>query len=191
MREAALGTHALLAYFVLSNADSIIARNLFDAHQSGLYASGLIVAKGALFLPQFISVVFFPTLARAETLLVRRKAAFLVAGFGAIAVLLTAALPHLALIFAGGDKYSVVMSRLWLFALAGSILAIVHLLTFDALARRAHGIVVMLWIAVIAVIGCAYGFGVGITGLILTMAAVAAVLATVVWFVPTTRQESG
>lgn len=190
VREAALGTHALLAYFVLSNADSIIARNLFDAHESGLYASGLIVAKGALFLPQFVSVVFFPALARADSLFARRKATFLVAGFGALTVILTAALPRLALVFVGGDKYAAVTSRLWLFALAGSILAIVHLLTFDALARRAHGIVVMLWIAVVAVIGCAYGFGVGITGLILTMASVAAVLATIVWFVPTTSEES-
>lgn len=189
VREAALGTHALLAYFVLSNADSLIARNLFGTHQSGLYASGLIIAKGALFLPQFVSVVFFPTLARAESLLARRKAALLVAAFGALTVLLTAVLPRLALIFVGGDKYEAIMSRLWLFALAGSALAIVHLLTFDALARHAHGIAVMLWVAVAAVFACAYGFNVGITGLVITMAAVAAVLATIVWFAPakTTR----
>ena len=44
-----------------------------------------------------------------------------------------------------------------MFALAGSLLAIVYLLVFDALAQHAHGIVVMLWGAVTAVLVSAYG----------------------------------
>jgi hypothetical protein len=71
-----------------------------------------------------------------------------------------------------------------LFALAGSALAIVHLLVFDALARHAHGIAIMLWAAVAAVAACAYGLDVGITGLVLTVAAVSSVLAVTVWFAP-------
>jgi len=184
VREAILGTHALLAYFVLSNMDSLIARNLFDVHESGLYASGLILAKAALFFPQFISVVVFPDLARATSHNARLRAVLLVAGFGLIAVLGTAILPKLALILVGGDKYADMTSRLWLFALAGSVLAVVHLLVFDALARRAHGIVVMLWFAVAAVAAIAYGLDVGITGLVVTVAAVSTALAAIVWFSP-------
>ena len=184
LREAILGTHALLAYFVLSNLDALIARNLFDVHDSGLYASGLILAKAALFFPQFVSVVVFPDLARATGNSARMRAVMLVGGFGVIAVAATAMLPKLALILVGGDQYAEITSRLWLFALAGSILAVVHLLVFDALARHAHGIVVMLWLAVAAVIGSAYGLGVGITGLICTIAGVAAALAVIVWFAP-------
>lgn len=182
--EALFSTHALLAYFVLSNLDSLVARNRFDVHESGLYASGLILAKAALFFPQFVSVVVFPDLARATTHHARLRAVSLVAGFGALAVLATAALPRLALILVGGDKYDDVSGRLWLFAVAGSLLAIVHLLVFDALARHAHGIVVMIWVAVAAVLATAYGLGVGITGLVLTVSAVAAVLAAAVYFVP-------
>ncbi|AXT84781.1 polysaccharide biosynthesis protein [Aeromicrobium sp. A1-2] len=182
LTEALFSTHALLAYFVLSNMDSLIARNRFDVHESGLYASGLILAKAALFFPQFISVVLFPDLARATTHHARLRAVSLVAGLGAVAVLATAVLPHLALILVGGDKYSEITGRLWLFAIAGSVLAIVHLLVFDALARHAHGVVVMIWAAVAAVLAVAYGIGVGITGLVLTMALVAAALATVVFF---------
>ncbi len=184
VREAALGTHALLAFFVLSNADSLIARNRFDVHESGLYASGLILAKAALFFPQFISVAVFPDLARATSHHARLRAVSIVAGFGALAVAATAILPKVALILVGGDKYDAITSKLWLFALAGAVLAIVHLLVFDALARHAHGIVVLLWIAVAAVVASAYGLGVGITGLVVTVAAVSACLATVVWFVP-------
>ena len=190
LREALLSIHALLAYLVLSNLDSLIARNRFDVHESGLYASGLILAKAALFFPQFVSVVLFPDLARATTNHARLRAVTLVAGFGAMAVAATAALPHLALILVGGDKYAEVTDRLWLFALAGSLLAIVHLLVFDALARHAHGIVVMLWGAVVAVLAVAYGFGVGFTGLVLTVTLVAAALAAVVWFAPGERSEA-
>jgi O-antigen/teichoic acid export membrane protein len=184
LREAVFSTHALLAYLVLSNMDSLIARNQFDQHDSGLYASGLILAKTALFFPQFVSVVVFPNLARATTHHARLRAVTLVTGFGVLAVLATAALPRLALVLVGGDQYSEVTGRLWLFALAGSALAVVHLLVFEALARNAHGVVVLVWCAVVAVLAVAYGIGVGITGLVLTMAAVAGVLATAVYLVP-------
>ncbi|WP_344771358.1 polysaccharide biosynthesis protein [Aeromicrobium panaciterrae] len=189
LREAVLSTHALLAYFVLSNMDSLIARNRFDVHDSGLYASGLILAKAALFFPQFVSVVLFPDLARATTHHARLRAVTLVAGFGALAVAATAVLPHVALILVGGDKYADVTDRLWLFALAGSLLAIVHLLVFDALARHAHGIVFMLWGAVAAVVAVAYGLDVSFTGLVLTVTVVAATLAAIVWITPGERGD--
>lgn len=179
LREVVLSSHALLAYFALSNLDSLIARNRFDVDDSGLYASGLILAKAALFFPQFVSVVLFPDLARATSGRARLRAVGLVVGFGALSVLATAVLPRLALVLVGGDKYGEIAGRLWLFALAGSVLAVVHLLLFDALARHAHGVVVMIWVAVGALIAAAYGLGVGITGLVLTVAAVGTALATV------------
>ncbi len=184
LREAALGTHALLAYFVLSNLDALIARNSFDERESGLYASGLILAKAALFFPQFVSVVVFPNLARATTSAAKWRAAGVVAGFGACAVIGTAVLPHLALILVGGDKYAEISGRLWLFALAGSTLAVVHLLVFDALARHAHGVTPLLWVSVAAVIAIAYGLDVHITGLVLTVSAVSTVLAATLLLMP-------
>lgn len=184
LREAYLSSHALLAYFVLSNMDSLIARNRLGEHDSGLYASGLILAKAALFFPQFISVVLFPDLARSTDHRARLRAVSIVAGFGVLAVTATAVLPHVAQILAGGDKYAEITDRLWLFAASGSSLAIVHLLVFDAIARHAHGIVLLVWAAVITVFACAYGFGVGITGLVVTMATVSAVLALVVYLRP-------
>lgn len=187
LREALLSTHALLAFFVLSNMDSLIARNLFDGQDSGLYASGLILAKAAFFLPQFVSVVLFPDLARATTHHARLRAISAVGLLGALTVAGAAVLPRLALILVGGDRYDEVQGRLWLFALAGSLLAIVYLLVFDALAQHAHGIVVMLWGAVVAVLAVAYGFSVGITGLVLTVVVVTATLAAAVETAPLLR----
>ena len=184
LREALLSTGTLLAFFVLSNLDALIARNLFDVNDSGLYASGLILAKAAFFLPQFVSVVLFPDLARATSHHARLRAVSLVAVFGALTVAGTTVLPGLALVLVGGDEYADVRSRLWLFALAGSLLAIVYVLVFDALARHEHGILVMIWGAVAAVIVAAYGLEVGITGLVLVVIVVTGTLAAIVGSAP-------
>jgi len=184
LREALLSTGTLLAFFVLSNMDALVARNLLDEDDSGLYASGLILAKAAFFLPQFVSVVLFPDLARATTHHARLWATSLVAVLGVLTVAGTVVLPQLALILVGGDEYAEVRGRLWLFALAGSLLAIVYLLVFDALARHAHGVLVMIWGAVAAVLASAYGLDVGITGLVVTIIAVVGTLAVFVGTAP-------
>jgi O-antigen/teichoic acid export membrane protein len=191
VREAVLGSHALLAYFVLSSLDALVARNRFEADEAGLYAAGLILSKAALFAPQFVSVVLFPDLARDETRRARTQAVLAVAGLGAVAVAATALLPRLALVLVGGEQYEEIAGRLWLFALAGSCLAVVHLLVFDALARHAHGVVVLVWAGAAVVVGVAYGLDVHLTGLVTTVASVSAVLAVIVWFVPgrTTAQD--
>lgn len=184
VHEVALSSHALGAYFLLSNLDSLLARNLLTAHDSGLYASGLILAKAALFFPQFISVVLYPDLARATGTGARAKAAGLVAALGLLAVAATATLPGLALILVGGAQYREISPRLWLFALAGSTLAVVHLLVFDALARRTHGIVGLLWVASAAVLTAAYGLGVGLVGLVTVVTVVALCLAITAALLP-------
>ena len=61
-RESTRNTLALLAFFALSNADIVVARNVLDSHDAGLYAGGLILTKAVLFLPQFVVVVAFPAM---------------------------------------------------------------------------------------------------------------------------------
>lgn len=184
VREATTGSLALLAYFVFSSLDALVARNRFSADDAGLYAAGLILTKAALFAPQFVSVVLFPDLARDETRRSRAQAVLAVAALGAVATAATAALPRVALILVGGDQYAAVADRLWLFALSGSLLAIVHLLVYDALARHAHGIGVLVWSGAAAVVVIAYLADVHVTGLALTVSGVAAAVALIAWFVP-------
>ena len=59
-RETYGNSVALLAFFALSNLDIVVARNVLDDHQAGLYAGGLIVTKAVLFLPQFAVVIAVP-----------------------------------------------------------------------------------------------------------------------------------
>ena len=62
LREVVHNSQALLAFFALSNADVIVARNVLDDHDAGLYAGGLILTKAVLFLPQFVVVLAFPAM---------------------------------------------------------------------------------------------------------------------------------
>ena len=123
VREIVSNSQTLLAFLTLSVCDVILARNILDEHEAGLYAGGLILTKAMLFLPQFVVVVAFPAMATAHE---RRRALFrsltLVAGLGAVGVLACALLPQLALIFVGGDDYAEIDDLLWMFAVLGTVL---------------------------------------------------------------------
>jgi O-antigen/teichoic acid export membrane protein len=150
--ETLHGTHALLAYFALTNADAMLARIVLSPHDSGVYAAGLIVTKACLFLPQFVTVVAYPDLARSVDTRTRRIAALLIMTLGGCVVVGTWLLPDLALAFVGGEEYADVRSLLPLFALEGSTFALLQLLLYDALARRSRAIVAGLWTALAAAV---------------------------------------
>ncbi len=179
--EVLAGSHAMLAYLVLSNLDALLARVALDPHDSGLYGAGLILTKAALFLPQFVSIVAFPRLARARADRARRLATLAVAIVGACATAATAALSGLALVLVGGDQYAEVQPLLWLFALEGSLLAIVQLLVFDALARRSHGIVALLWVASAVAATLILVLPLHVAGVVVVMVTTAAVVALAAW----------
>lgn len=187
--ETVTSAATLLAYFAFSNVDALIARGGFEAHDSGLYASGLILTKSTLFLPQFVSVVFFPSLARDSSHRTRLRAVGLVAVLGLAVVAGTALLPDLALILVGGDQYEEIAGDLWLFAVSGTFLAIVYLLVFDALARREGGVAILVWLAAAFVFGVAYTNSIGIVGLVTTMAITSAVLAALLLAWPLLRRS--
>jgi len=168
-RETAHGGHALLAFFAMTNADAILARVVLSEHDSGLYAAGLIVAKAALFLPQFVAVVAFPALARSGDDATRRIATLVVATLGIGAAVGTWLLPQLALVFAGGDRYAEVQGLLPLFAIEGAVFALVNLLVYDALAEESRSVIVLLWGIVAAVVAVNLAVVDTIAGLVSTM----------------------
>ena len=189
LREMLLGTQALFLYFALTSTDALIARNRFDATEAGLYAAGIILTKAALFLPQFVTVVAFPDLARAESHHARTKAAILVASFGLILSLIVRIFPEPALTLVGGDAYSEIASSLWLFALSGCALAVLHLLVFDALARRARHVVPYLGAGLAVLIGGALILDLHLTGLVRLVIAVASGVALALWWEPSSRRS--
>lgn len=186
--ETATASLTLFAYFTLSNLDALLGRSLFNEHDSGIYAAGLIMTKSALFLPQFVSVVFFPMLARDASHRSRFTAVSLVALFGAIAVAGVALLPKMALILVGGDKYGEISNRLWIFALTGTILAIVYVLVFDALARQVAGVSIVLWLTAVLIVATALWQEPVTWQLSVIVSAFSGLCALVLWFLPILRE---
>lgn len=154
MREILHNSQTLLAFFALSNADIVVARNVLDPHDAGLYAGGLILTKAVLFLPQFVVVVAFPSMA---TIGQARRALTtslsLVLGIGLLVVLGAALLPDLALVFVGGSDYREIGDHLWIFALLGIVLAMLQLLVYSVLARQGRRSVYLVWAALVVMVG--------------------------------------
>lgn len=153
LKEVARNSHALLAFFALSNADVVIARTVLPDHQSGLYAGGLILAKAVLFLPQFVVVVAFPAMSAAGA---RRsmhlKGLGLVLGIGALATAGAAVLSALAVAFIGGGAYSELQPVIWAFAAVGTLLAMIQLMVYSVVARQHQGSVFVVWAGVVALL---------------------------------------
>ncbi len=175
-KEAWTSSVALLAFFAISNVDIVIARNVLDSHDAGLYAGGLIVTKAVLFLPQFVVVLLFPSMSTAES---RRRAVLggllVTVALGATATLGCFLLSDLATVFVGGSEYDEIQDQLWLFGIIGILLASLQIVVYSMLARRGTRETVMLWIglATLVVVGL---FAEGVTGLVLTVLIVDAVL---------------
>jgi len=153
MRECFHNSHVLLAFFALSNADIVVARNILDGHDAGLYAGGLILTKAVLFLPQFVVVVAFPSL---STTAARRRAltlsVTLIALLGAVVTLGAALLSQLALVFVGGHRYDEIADHLWVFAILGTVLSMLQLLVYSVLARQGQRSVYLVWLAFTAMV---------------------------------------
>jgi O-antigen/teichoic acid export membrane protein len=157
LAEVTKSSHALLAFFALSNADVVVARTVLDEQQSGLYAAGVILAKAVLFLPQFVVVVAFPAMSEAGSRLsVHLKGLALVLGIGLLATAGTWLLAPLAVVFVGGSEYAELEPYLWVFAGVGTLLAMIHMMVYSGLARQHTRSVFVLWAGLAAMVGAAF-----------------------------------
>ncbi|CAM3492797.1 lipopolysaccharide biosynthesis protein [Nocardioides zeicaulis] len=176
LREALHSAQALLAFFALANVDIVVARHVMGEHDSGLYAVGLLVAKIMLYLPQFVVIVMFPSLATAHE---RRRA--VVRGTGAI-LALGAACTLGVVLLAGvaadllrSEKLAAVAGHLWLFAVLGTLLSIIQLLVYATLARRGRFSIALVWLALAACVAAGATTSTP-TGLLTVMISTSAVL---------------
>ena len=154
--ESAHNAQVLFAFFALSSVDIVIARHVLPDHDAGLYAAGLIMTKVMLFLPQFVVVVAFPDMATIEgrqRALVRSLVA--VGAVGVIAIVAAKVLSGVAMVFVGGAEFGEVEDLLWLFAVLGTVLAMLQLQVYAVLARQGRRSVLLLWgsLVVLTVLG--------------------------------------
>ena len=158
LHETFHNSHALLAFFALTNVDVVAARIVLDEHSAGLYAGGLILTKAVLFLPQFVVVIVFPSMSSPQS--ARRMnlmALATVFAIGMATVLGVALLPQLGVMFVGGPEYAEIGDLLWVFALLGTVLAMLQLMVYNVLARQRQHAVAWVW-AALAVVAVAAPF---------------------------------
>ena len=149
-RELIRNTIALLGLYTLTNLDVVLARSLLPLEQSGYYAVGALVAKIAFFLPAFISYVLFPRMASTRPGRARRTAVLATLVLG---VAMTAASVIVAPLFiwlAGGERYAGIESSLWLFALQGSIFALIQAIVYVRLSSEDRGSAILMAMGVLA-----------------------------------------
>jgi len=156
VKEAVLNSQALFAYFALTNIDMLVGRSVLDAHDSGLYAAGLIVSRAVMFLPQFVVVIAFPSMSTGRGAARALAGSLLVVGgLGGACVLVTALFPDLVLVFAGGQEYDEVSGLLWVFALLGTCMSLLQLLVYSVLARQGTLSMALVWVALGVVVALA------------------------------------
>jgi O-antigen/teichoic acid export membrane protein len=155
LREVMHNSHALLAFFALSNADILVARNVLTAHRAGLYAAGLILTKAVLFLPQFVVVIAFPSMSKQAGRRMHLLSLGAVLAIGLVTVAGVAVLSRTAVSFVGGPAYSDLQDQLWLFAVLGTLLAMIQLMVYDVVARQHQRMVFVVWAALVTLACCA------------------------------------
>lgn len=151
--EVLHNSHALLAFFALTNADVILVRSLLSSEVSGWYAGGLILAKAVLFLPQFVVVIAFPEMADPEQ---RRRmelsALGVVLAIGALATALAYIFGSYAVLFVGGEAYSALEPTIWAFAAIGTLWAMEQLMVYSTVARQSRRAVAVIWAGLVLLV---------------------------------------
>lgn len=176
-RRVRTASSAILAMLVLSYADLILARQLLPATESGAYAVGSVLTKGAIWAPQVVTVLALPRLARG-TRRVRTTAVVLVAACGAVLVATAAVAGGLAFRLAGGADYTHLAGYAPYFAATGALYAVVFVLVNARVAAGVRRPAAPLWVATAGlaalaglvaprtlggVLACALGIAVAIT----------------------------
>ncbi|MEU4641064.1 polysaccharide biosynthesis protein [Micromonospora sp. NPDC023814] len=146
IRQVLSAGTAALAMLVVSYADLIFARQLLPASESGAYAVGAVLTKGALWAPQVITVLALPRLAVGDSR-ARTVALAVVGACGVVLVGASALAGGLAFRLAGGANYAQLDGHAPYFAATGALYALVFVLVNAKIAAGTRWPSAPLWAA--------------------------------------------
>lgn len=147
-------TQAILGLVLLVNLDIVLARHNLSGAAAGDYAIGVIITKIAYLLPQAVAVIVLPRFVDPAH---RRR--LVPAALGVIALLdvwvvgATLIGGDAVIRAIGGANYGTHVPAPWLFAVIGSLLALVQLLLYSRIASADRRSTVAVWVAVAVEIG--------------------------------------
>jgi O-antigen/teichoic acid export membrane protein len=140
---------AMFALLTLVNVDLLLARALLPATDAGGYAVLAVLTKAAFWLPQAVTAVALPRLARGHAG-VLPMALGATAGVGALLVLFLVPTGGPVVVAIGGSAFAGLGALAWLFGLSGALWSLVNLAVNARLARRSTIIAPLLIGALIA-----------------------------------------
>lgn len=169
-------TQALLALYVLVNVDVLLARVVLSAEDSGTYSVGMLVAKIAFFLPQAVTVVLFPRMGNNDSSALR-LALLGTSAIGFLYILLAYFASDFVVNAIGGKNYAVLYEDVWLFALEGTLFAILQVLLYGRIAREDTSVSIILWIgSIIASLLVVFAFERNIVNVVVVLIVITFVL---------------
>ena len=140
----------LLGLFVLANIDVLLARVFLTDTESGIYAVGALGAKLVFWGSQFVALLVFPRVARGRG--GRRlvlAAGTVIAGVGGVVALASIPLAPWILDVLVGPAYAEAAAVAPWFIVLGTLLALVQLMTYAAVASERHLFAALLWCTVL------------------------------------------
>jgi O-antigen/teichoic acid export membrane protein len=191
--ETLIAAHAHGTFLLLTSLDVLLARHVLSSSAAGVFAVGAVVTRIALWLPQSLITLMFASLAEPDhhhrTAL---RAALVIFGTGAVLIIGAALAGPLVVTVVGGAQYHELDSTMWLFALLGSLLAVLQLGVLAALARRRARRAVVIWATVVADVVAVLSTGSSATPtrVVATLVSVTAVAAAVALWL-TLRERVG
>jgi len=152
IKELWKATQALFSLYILVSIDVLLARIVLTPEESGIYTVGTLVAKIAFFMPQAITVVLFPKMGKNDSSALRLAVlGTAIIGAGYIGVCYFGS--EFVVNAIGGAGYSELYAEVWLFAVEGTLFAILQVLLYGRIAREDTKVSILLWIgSVIATI---------------------------------------
>ena len=140
---------AILGLVLLMNLDIVLARHNLSGAQAGDYAIGAIITKIAYWLPQAVAIIVLPRFVDEEH---RGRMVWLalvvIAALDVWVVLVTALWGTEVVRLIGGAEYGAHLPSVWLFAVLGSLLALVQLLLYSRIASTDRRSTAAVWAAV-------------------------------------------
>ncbi len=192
--ETLNAAHAHGTFLLLTSLDVLLARHVLSDSAAGVYAVGSVVTRVAVWLPQSVIALMFASLAEAARHhRTAQRASLVVLGLGAVLVAGTAATGPLVVTIFGGAKYHDLDRTMWLFALLGSLLAVLQLSVLAGLAQRKVRRAALLWTTVAAdlAVVLATGDHATPTRLVVTLVSVAAAAAAIALWLTVRRPTVG
>ncbi|MFE2616025.1 polysaccharide biosynthesis protein [Micromonospora chalcea] len=146
IRQVASAGTAALAMLAVSYADLIFARQLLSPADSGAYAVGTVLTKGALWAPQVIVVLALPRLAVGDNR-VRTVVLAIVAACGVVLVAASALAGGFAFRLVGGEDFTSLGRYAPFFAATGALYALIFAAVNAKIAAGARWPSAPLWVA--------------------------------------------